>query len=71
MQAYAKTLEATSDTAKSQLDKMESASDLQGAELALEGGQLAEDTSAEGALLSGISSVGTNWAKYQAAFKTT
>lgn len=58
-QAYAKEVEATSDTAQGQLLQTESQQDL-----------VAGDVSAAGDLLSGASSVGKAWAGYQTKFGT-
>lgn len=69
---YAKEVEANSDTAQAGLLRMESQSDLQGASLAEQGVGLAEDSgdlAATGTLLSGVSTVGTSYEKYQGLFK--
>jgi hypothetical protein len=53
-EAYGQEVQATSDTAQSQLDTMES-----------EQASTAGDIGAVGSLLNGVSTVGGNWAKFQ------
>jgi hypothetical protein len=69
--AYAKEVEATSDTAQSQLLTAESSQALQGGALASEGAELqgeGAELAGEGTLLSNVSTVGGNWAKFQQNF---
>lgn len=58
--AYAKEVEATSDTAQSQLLTAEASQD-----------ETAGDLGSLGTLLSGASTVGKSWASYQQQFKST